>query len=58
MNEGLQVTKMVLSLQRAFTAKWYYETHSLKCVCDDFIQELRNSMTSSNHTIQNSIKKN
>ncbi len=43
MNEILQVVKMVLSLEQcAFTVKRYYETHLLKYVCDDFIQEFSN----------------
>ncbi len=48
MNEVLQVTKIVLSPeQRAFIAKWYYETHLLKRVSDDFIQEFTNSASPS-----------
>ncbi len=39
-NEVLQVTKMVLSLEQcAFIVKWYYETYSLECVYNDFIQK-------------------
>ncbi len=37
--------------------KWYYETHSLKRVCDDFIQEFLNSASSSNHAVLNLITK-
>ncbi len=52
MNEALQVAKMVLSLEQcAFIVKQYYETHLLKCVCDDFIQEFPNSASLSNRII-------
>ncbi len=40
-----------------FIVKWYYETHSLKRVCDDFIQEFLNSVSLSNHAVLNLIFK-
>ncbi len=47
LNEVLQVTKMVLSLeQRAFIVKRYCEIHLLKSVRYDFIQEFLNSVSS------------
>ncbi len=57
-NKVLQVAKMVLSLEQgAFIVKRYYETHSLKHVCNNFIEEFSNSVSPSNHAILNSIKK-
>ncbi len=45
---------MVLLIeQRTFTVKQYYESHSLKYVRDDFIQEFPNSISPSYHTILN-----
>ncbi len=47
MNEVLQVAKMVLSPEQcAFIVKWYYETHSLKHVRYEFIQEFLNFVIS------------
>ncbi len=49
---------MVLLLeQRAFIMKWYNETHSLKHICDDFIQIFLNSVSASNYAKPNLIKK-
>ncbi len=58
MNEVLRVTKIVLLLEQcAFIVKRYYETHSLKCIRDDFTQEFPNFVSSLNHAILNLIKK-
>ncbi len=58
MNEVLEIVKMVLSLEQcAFIVKWHYETHLLKRVCEDFIQEFLNSVSPSSHAILNLIKK-
>ncbi len=58
MNEVLQVAKMVSSLEQcAFIVKWYHETHSLKCVPTDLIQEFLNSICQSNLTILNLLTK-
>ncbi len=56
MYQSIAVTKMVLPLEQcAFIVKWYCETHSLKSVHDDFIQEFLNSVSSSNYAILNLI---
>ncbi len=48
---------MVLWLEQCvFIVKWYHETHSLKLVHHDFIQEFPNSVSLSNHAKLNLIK--
>ncbi len=54
MNEVLEVAKMVLSLEHpAFIVKLYYETHSLKRIHNDFIQEFLNSESLYSHATLN-----
>ncbi len=56
MNEVLQVTKIVLLLEQCvFIVKQYYETHSLKHVRNDFMQEFPNFVSPSNHATLNLI---
>ncbi len=56
LSESWQLTKMILSPEQcAFIVKWYYEAHSLKSTCDDFIQEFLNSVSPSNRAILNLI---
>ncbi len=56
MNEVSHVAKMVLSLEQCvFIVKQYYETHSLKHVRNDFIQEFLNLVSSFNRAVLNFI---